>query len=333
MKKIVFLAIASIFAASIFTLLSCKRENKSDLTIYVYGSLDWLRKEVIPSFEKKYNCKVEIDSSFNDTGDMISKILLEKSNPKADVVMGVTPSNIGKLKKENILKTYLSKNVKNIKKESVIFDKEGYITPFDYGAIAVLYNPEKIESLVKFEDLWKYDKKLIIQDPRTSSTGLDFLIWTVGLYGENWKTQWKNLKKGVLTATSGWNEAFAKFESGEAPMMISYATDPAYSFENYASLKYKVFIPEEGAYVQIEGAGILKGTKNFELASKFIDFTLTEDFQKEIPLNQWMFPVTGVKLPDSFEYAVNPEKIVETPSEIYSNINDYISEWETLFSE
>ncbi|HOV14062.1 MAG TPA: thiamine ABC transporter substrate-binding protein [Spirochaetota bacterium] len=328
MKK-TFLLIALI----LLSVLSCKKGTNTHIIIYSYSSMNWMNEKVIPAFQQKYDVSVDFDTSFNDTGDLISKVILEKNNPKADLIMGITPSNIQKLTDNDLLKSYKSENLKNIKDTNLIFNKDFYVTPFDYGAIAVLYDPKKIEGLENFSDLWKFEKKLIIQDPRSSSTGLDFLIWTVALYNDGWKDQWTNLKHGILTATSGWSEAFAKFESGEAPMMISYATDPAYSFQNYNQLKYKVFIPKEGGYVQIESAGIIKKSKNSEIAGKFIDFMLTEEFQKEIPLNQWMFPVTNVKLPESFKYAEIPQKIVEVDSSIYKDINRYLSEWEEIFSK
>jgi thiamine transport system substrate-binding protein len=128
-----------------------------------------------------------------------------------------------------------------------------------------------------------------------------------------------------------WDDSFAKFEIGEAPMMVSYATDSAYSQYYYGSSKYKVFIPKEGAYVQIEGAGIVKGTDNLDLAQKFIEFMLTEDFQKGIPLNQWMFPVIDVELPEVYQYAVVPEKILTIPAqEISNNLEIWLNEWEAL---
>lgn len=326
MKRILFIVIVFL------TIVSCKKEDSSNLTIYSYSSMNWMNTKVIPLFEKMNNCKVELDTSFNDTGDLISKVILQKKSPKADIIFGITPSNIQKLLDEEILKSYKPQNIEKISNSDLLFNKDFYVTPFDYGAIAILYNPEFIEEPKSFEDLWKYDKKLIIEDPRTSSTGLDFLLWTIGLYNDDWKTQWGNLKRGVLTATSGWSEAFAKFEANEAPMMVSYATDPAYSYEYYKSVKYKVFIPKEGGYVQIEGAGITKKSKNFNLASKFIDFMLTDDFQKEIPLNQWMFPVTEAPLPESFKYAVTPQKIVKVNPEIYTKINGCLEEWEEIFT-
>ncbi len=74
------------------------------------------------------------------------------------------------------------------------------------------------------------------------------------------------------------------FTSGEAPIVLSYATSPAYHVEYEDITRYKAFIPKDGGYLQIEGAGIVKNCAHKELAEKFIDWMLTEDFQREIPL-------------------------------------------------
>ena len=205
------------------------------------------------------------------------------------------------------------------------------MTPYDYGAIALVYDPEKIKGEMKsFEDLKKIGKVIVVEDPRSSSTGQDFLLWTIAVYKDKWKEYWKGLKPNIAAVAPGWNEAFAKLEAGEAPVMVSYATDGAYSYENYKSTKYKAFLPSEGSYVQVEGSAIAAGSKNPKLAAKFIDFMLEERFQNEIPLNQWMFPVVNVKLPDSFKYAAVPSKILNlSDAEIDKNMDTWYRDWET----
>jgi len=75
--------------------------------------------------------------------------------------------------------------------------------------------------------------------------------------------------------------------------------------------------------------GILKGSKNRRLAEKFIDFILTEDFQMEIPLTNWMFPVNPeVKTPESFKYAPKPDKILFLDTfKIEKNQDRWIKGW------
>ncbi|PNR94914.1 thiamine ABC transporter substrate-binding protein [Petrotoga olearia] len=302
-----------------------------ELTVYIYESLSWIEGGTVQKFEEMNDCEVKV-VKLGDAGNVLTRLVLERKNPRADVVIGLDQSLAAKAVEEDLLIPYKPKNIENVKDKALIFDPEYYVIPYDYGAIAIIYDPEKIhEELESFEDLTKFKNSLIIQDPRASSTGQAFLLWTIAVYENNWKDFWERLMPAILTVSPSWDDSFAKFEIGEAPMMVSYATDSAYSQYYYGSSKYKVFIPKEGAYVQIEGAGIVKGTNNIELAQKFMEFILTEDFQKEIPLNQWMFPVIDVELPEVYQYAVVPEKILTIPAqELSNNLERWLKEWEAL---
>jgi thiamine transport system substrate-binding protein len=293
--------------------------------------MGWIEDSVISEFEDMYSVDVKV-VKLGDGGNVLSRIKLEKRNPKADVVIGLDQSLVVEAVKNDLLISYKPLNASKIENQDIVFNQNYFVTPYDYGAIAIIYDPERLDTTPKtFEDLTKMDKSLIIQDPRSSSTGQAFLLWTIAIYGEDWKEFWKELKPAILTVTTGWTDSFSKFEAGEAPMMVSYATDGAYSYEYYESTKYKALIPEEGGYVQVEGAGIVKGTKNEDLAKRFIEFLLMDEFQKKVPLNQWMFPVTNVELPESYEYALKPEKILTIESEeIANNLNKWLNEWEEL---
>ncbi len=305
------------------------------LTIYSYDSFVsyGLSKKVIPLFEKIYNEKVEV-RTYGDAGSLLSRIILEKHRPKADIVLGIDQNLLPRALKEDILVPYKPKNLKNIKDKNLLFDPTYHIIPYDFGAIAIVYDKEKLDNPpLSFEELLdpKFKKALIIEDPRTSSTGLAFLYWTIAVYKDKFASYWKKLIPNILTITSGWDEAFNLFSNGEAPMMVSYATDPAYSYENYKTLKYGAIVFREGGYIQIEGAGIVKGTKNMESSKKFIEFMLTPEFQREIPLTQWMFPVVNVPLPESFKYAAKIDRILTIPPEIISkNQDQWIRRWEEI---
>ncbi|MCG8570147.1 MAG: thiamine ABC transporter substrate-binding protein [Spirochaetes bacterium] len=301
------------------------------LTIYTYDSLGWIEQEVIPAFEKKHNCTIKL-VKFESTGKIMARVILEKRRPKADLIIGLNRSMLQKAKEEQVIIPYKPKTSDNITKQSFIIDQQYYATPYDYGALAIIYDPELVNNLpVSFNELADSQYKIIIQDPRTSSTGTDFFLWTIGVFGDNWKDFWKRLKDNILTITPGWSESFAKFETGEAEMMVSYCTDGAYSHHYYGGSKYMAYIPEEGGFYQLEGAAIVKKTKNKKLAQTFIDFILEKDFQKHIPLNQWMFPVIDIELPPVFEHAVIPEKTVDIDDQkIVEYMEQWLKEWEEI---
>ena len=172
-------------------------------------------------------------------------------------------------------------------------------------------------------------------DARTSSPGLGFLLWTIAVYGDNYTDYWERLKPSILTITEGWSSAYGLFTSGEAPLVLSYTTSPAYHVEYEDTKQYMASLFQNGNYMQIEGMAILKDAPHREAAEKFIDFILTPDFQKAIPLTNWMFPVLpGIEMPDSFEYALKTEVPLQLNAEtIESNRKEWLKQWILIVSK
>ena len=316
---------------------TAKEEQK--LVIYSYDSFEYLASEVIPKFEEKYGVKVELQL-IGDAGEVLNRLILEKDNPRADLVIGIDNSLLAKAIEAEVLEPYKPENI-NLVPESLIFDSTFHLTPYDYGYIAINYREDMVQNPPKgLEDLTKpeWRGKLVIEDPRTSSPGAAFLLWTIAVYGDDgYLYYWEKLKENDVHIVKGWTEAWTAFMNGEFPLVLSYATSPAATvyYDNITYVKAVAF--EEGNYMQIEGAGILMGAKNKELAKKFIEFMLTEDFQSAIPTNQWMYPVNpNVKLPEVFEYAVQPNKIKPVtlePTYIKENFERWIKEWTALMVE
>ena len=81
---------------------------------------------------------------------------------------------------------------------------------------------------------------------------------------------------------------------------------------------------------QIEFVGILSGTKNRDLAEKFIDFMLSPTFQEDIPLQMFVFPVVSeTKLDPTFvKYLSIPDNPVYlNPADIAVNRENWINAW------
>lgn len=317
-------------------LISCSHKAKkgtNELRIYAYDSfVSWgLGKQAIPAFEKKYNCKV-VMTTVGDAGALLNRLIVEKNTPKADIAVGIDNSYLSTALQEDLFMPYSPTTVDSIDK-TLLFDKSMHLVPYDYGYFAFVYDTNKIKNPPQsFTDLCKpeWKQKIILIDPRTSSPGKGLLLWSVAAFGEKgFEKFWKDIKPNVLTITASWDEAYNSFLAGEAPIVLSYATSPAYHIETEKTTRYQAFIPTEGGYRQIEGAGILKGCNNEDLAKKFMDFMLTQGFQKHVPTTQWMFPVNNnISLPASFSSAPKPTRDL---SSIVNNKNldteKYISKW------
>ena len=308
------------------------------LTVYSYDSIEWWMKEIIPLFEEKYGVKVNL-VLIGDAGQVLNRLILEKDNPQADVVVGIDNSYLAKAIDADVLEPYRPANADVIPGWIVEkFDPTFHLTPYDYGYIAINYRKDMVQNPpASLEDLTKpeWKGKLIIEDPRTSSPGMAFLLWTIAVYGDDWLEYWQRLKENDVQIVKGWSEAWGAFSEGEYPLVLSYATSPAATvyYENNTNVGAVAF--EEGNYLQIEGAGIVKGARNKELAKKFIEFLISEEAQEKLPLNQWMYPVNrNVQVPDVFKYAVQVDKPVTVdPKAIEENYDTWLKQWTQLMVE
>jgi len=313
-------------------------EKEQGLVIYAYDSFvsEWgPAGKVIPGFEAQSGVKVTVISC-GDAGQVLSRAILEKDNPKADLILGIDNNLLARALEEKILEPYLSPNLALVPRE-LQFDPSHAVTPFDYGYFAVVYDSDRLaQPPLSLEDLAapRFRGKLILQDPRTSSPGLGFLLWTIAVYGEDWPEYWRRLAPSILTITDGWDSAYGMFTAGEAPLVLSYTTSPAYHLENESSERYQAALFPEGHYLQVEGVGILKGAKHPALARAFIDYALSESFQRELPLTNWMYPVNpGARLPDSFRLAPRPARSLSLPAEVIrSRLGNWLAEWARTMS-
>ena len=313
-------------------------QEPQELVIYAYDSfISWgLAEATMYKFEQANDCKITL-IAVGDAGQVMNRVILEKDYPQADIVVGIDNNYLAKALDYDILDPYQSKNIALIP-EDLILDLSFHLTPFEYGFIAFVYDTEAIQTPPQsLKDLtapqWK--EKIILEDPRTSSPGAAFLLWTIAAFGEDhYLEYWEQLQPSILTVSKGWDTAYGMFTSGEAPIVLSYATDPAYHFETEKSLRYQVVPTTEGFYRQIEGMGIVKGAKHRALAEKFLDFMLTEEFQQEIPLTQWVFPVNpNVKLPECFQYAAKPDKVLSLePELIEQHYDTWLKAWTELMT-
>jgi thiamine transport system substrate-binding protein len=312
---------------------------QEELIIYAYDSfISWgLAEATMHKFEESNNCTITLIGT-GDAGQVLNRLILEKDNPQADIIVGIDNNYLAKALQHDVLVPYKPANI-NVVPDDLILDPTFHLTPFEYGFIAFVYDSEKIPepptSLQALTDA-EWEEKIILEDPRTSSPGAALLLWTIAAFGEEgYLKYWEQLKPSILTVTKGWDTAYGMFTTGEAPIVLSYATDPAYHMEVDQSTRYQVAPTTEGFYRQIEGMGIVKGAKHPELAQKFLEWMLTEEFQQEIPLTQWVFPVNpNVELPKSFDYAAKADKFLSIePERIEQHYDEWLKAWTEVMTQ
>ncbi len=306
------------------------------LTVYTYGSFaaDWGPGPAIEkAFESQCGCELEL-IALDDGVSILNRLRLEGENSRADIILGLDNNLIAEAKDTGLL-------VEHSVDTSVISLPDGWsdttFVPYDYSYFAFVYNKEKLATPPKsLKELveQREDIKIIYQDPRTSTVGQGMLLWMKAVYGDGATQAWQQLAKKTVTVTKGWSEAYAMFRKGEADMVLSYTTSPAYHLIAEQDNKYAAASFSEGHYTQVEVAAKVKGSKNNELADKFMNFILSDDFQSVIPTGNWMYPVTDIPLPEGFEtLSVPTQAWLFTPQKVEKMRKPWIREWQNALTK
>ncbi len=302
------------------------------LTVYTYESFvsEWgPGPKIKANFEKSCACTVEW-VALADGVAMLNRLKIEGTATKADVVLGLDTNLTDEAR---ALGLFAAHGIDASTTHVPGGWNDAEFLPYDYGHFAVVYDSEKMPNPPKsLDDLVNGDasQKIVLEDPRSSTPGLGFLLWMKAVYGDKAAEAWKKLKPRILTTTPGWSEAYGLFTKGEAPMVFSYVTSPAYHMEVEKTERYKAAAFAEGHYLQIEVAGAIAASPELPLAKTFLAFMMTPGFQDEIPATNWMWPAgeTSTPLPAAFGKIVKPEKtLLFTPAEVNANRRQWIDEW------
>jgi len=328
MIKIIQLLLLSIF----FSITANASDTKPTLTIYTYDSFtaSWgAAPKIKEAFEKLHECNVKFVGLSSSIG-ALRKIQLEGKNTKADILLGLDTSIAQTANKTGLFVRH-ELNTSTLELP-VAYNDENFV-PYDYSYFAFVYDADKLKNPpLSFEALAKMPKdfKIIIQDPRSSTPGLGLLLWVKSVYGEKSGEYWKRLAPHILTITKGWSESYGLFLKGEADMVLSYTTSPAYHIIEEKKANFKTANFKEGHYGQIEVAAVLKSSKNKILAKKFLAFMHSEAFANIIPTTNWAYPVVKTKqgLPKAYETLTVPSKMILLDGKkVEENRKAIIREW------
>lgn len=308
------------------------------LTVYTYESFtaEWGPG---PQIEKAFEAECACDLQFVSVDDgvaLLNRVKLEGTATKADIVLGLDTNLTAEAKATSLFAPHGA----GLAPLTVPGGwSDDVFVPYDYGYFAVVYDSDKIANPPKsLKELVEGDpsQKIVIQDPRTSTPGLGLLLWMKSVYGDKAGEAWAKLKPRVLTVTPGWSEAYGLLTNGEAPMVLSYTTSPAYHMISENSERYKAAAFEEGHYLQIEVAGTtINGLKN-PLSQQFLAFMTGPAFQDVIPETNWMLPAgkTDKPLNPAFGKLVQPSRpLLFSAEEVEKNRKAWIDEWLSAMSK
>ncbi|MDT0481204.1 MULTISPECIES: thiamine ABC transporter substrate-binding protein [Streptomyces] len=347
--------LAAVVGLGLVTLSACgsssddaKSSGSKSVTLVSHDS--WaVSKSVLADFEKKSGYKVKVLED-GDAGQAVNKAILTKDNPQGDVFFGVDNTLLSRALDNGLFQSYEAKGADRIKAGyRVDGDK---VTPIDTGDICVNYDKayfteHKLQPPTSYDDLIKpaYKDLLVTENASTSSPGLGFLLGSAAKYGDDgWQGYWKKLKANGVKVVDGWEQAYNEEFSGSAggkkakadrPLVVSYASSPPAEVI-YADPKPKTAptgVAQGTCFRQIEYAGLLSNAANAKGGKALLDFLLTKEFQQDMPLNMFVYPVVdGAQVPAEFTQYGPQAKDPETmdPAKIADNRDDWVKSWTSL---
>ena len=305
------------------------------LTVYTYDSFvsEWGPGPAVEAaFEETCGCDLQF-VAVGDGAELLARLRLEGARSEADVALGLDSNLMAAASATGL---FAPAGIETPAYDLPIAWDDATFLPFDWGWFAFVYDKENVSTPPQsLAELAESDLSLVIEDPRSSTPGLGLLLWMKTVYGDDAPAAWAALNDQIVTVTKGWTEAYGMFLEGEADMVLSYTTSPAYHLiaeddDSKAALAFA-----EGNYLQVEVAAKLAASDQPELADAFLAFMLSDAFQDVIPTTNWMYPAVTPEagLPEGFETLVQPEtSLIVLGAEAEALRDVALDEWLTAAS-
>lgn len=288
-----------------------------------------------PGIEAGFEATCACDLRWVMAGDgaaMLARVRLEGAGSQADVVLGLDTSLTEAARQTGLF----APHGLTLPNDLPVPFADADFVPFDWGWFAFVHNKTLAKPPKSFEELAASDLRILIQDPRSSTPGLGLLLWVKAAYGDRAADIWAGLADNIVTVTPGWTEAYGMFLAGEADMVLSYTTSPAYHLIAESDDTKTAAPFTEGHYLQVEVAGVLASTDQPDLARSFLTYLGSEAGQSVLPTTNWMYPAMtpAAGLPAGFDTLIRPEtSLLMTSTKAEAVREGAIAEWQAALAQ
>ncbi len=262
--------------------------NKETLKIYLPG--EYMSDQLVPDFEKEYNCNVEVEL-FDSNEMMYTKI------SAGDVYDVLIPSDymIQRLMNEDYLEELDTSKLSNY---SEITDtllsapynnydpSNSYSVPYFWGSVGIVYDKTVVSEddiKAKGYEIFKdtnYKDNLYMYDSERDAFMVAFkaLGYSMNTNDEteiNAAYEWLVEMNETMNPIFVTDEVIDNMAQGRKALALVYSGDAAYILNENEDMSY--YAPECGTNVWVDAMVIPKNAENKELAYKFIDFVISYD--------------------------------------------------------
>lgn len=334
-----FLIYLAVVFTSLFVVLLLKsnqdpsRQQRSILRVFgpssfisQWGPGPWLKNE----FEKTCECRVDFFDGADTT--VLMQRLKSESRQGVDVVLGLDQFDLEIARQGFEWLPVFNEGIEFEPEIKPVLQKD--FMPYNYSLISFVFRqselsqfPRSIEDLLAPE--WK--GKISMEDPRTSSPGLQFLLWLIQSKGEDSAFEFlKSFNKQVKAYSTSWSMAYGLFTQKQASTVLSYVTSPLFHKIEEKNSDVVAIEFAEGHPMQVEYVGVPKLCKQCDLAHQFVQLLLSPAGQKMIMEKNFMFPVVaGVRLGTPFA-EVPPYRIQASKIPSFAERERLLKKWAAL---
>lgn len=263
----------------------------------------------IAAFEKATGARAII--SLGSSVDMAAKIRATKDDPEIDLAY-MDISIAKQIKAEGLLESLNFSQLESFDDVAPqAFDADGNFVTFMTAATVIAYNPELVDTPpTSWADLFdpKYKGRIALGDI-TGTSGMHFLLAVNKMKGGELDNQdagiaaIKSLMPSVAMLYTQADQIVQLFERGEVAMAPWYPDRIGSAADKGISVA--VAYPKEGAVGIQPTVSVPKGSKNRDLALKYIDVLLSAEGQKCFAEKKYAGPVnTKVELSDKVKAIV-----------------------------
>ena len=320
-----------------------RSEGSKDVVLVTHDSFV-LPKRLIAQFEQQSGYHLVVHAA-GDGGTLTNKLVLTQGDPSGDVAFGVDNTFASRALDADVF-ARTDVRLPAGAQQYVLPGDDGRLAPVDNGNVCVNIDtgwfadhhvapPRSLDDLVKPA----YDGLTAVPGATTSSTGLAFLLGTIGKYGDGWSSWWQKLVANGATITDGWTQAYeTDFTQGGGhghdPIVVSYDSSPAFTVPRGGQASTTKALLDT-CFRQVEYAGVLTGAADPAGARAFVQFLLSPAAQRALPDAMYVFPVRDrTPLPPAWaRYAVQPRHPYEvSPADISAHRDAWLREWSDIVS-
>jgi len=276
--------------------------QKTELNVYTALETDQL-KAYTEGFNKAYP-NIDIKWTRDSTGVITSKLLAEKANPVADLVVGVSASSMAVFANEGMLQGYAPKGLDKITPAYRDPSNPPLWVGMDVYGAAICFNTVEAAKLgLPKPETWKdlakpvYKGRIVMPNPASSGTGyLDVAGW-IQMWGESdaWKYM-DELHQNIAQYTHSGSKPCRQAGAGEFPIGVSFEYRAVTTKKSGAPID--IIFPTEGLGWDLEASGIMKTTKKLDAAKSLMDWLASTQAMELYSKNFAVLAVPGIAKPE-----------------------------------